>query len=98
MDGVVAPLDKICDLADKYDAMVMVDECHATGFIERQEKEHLRQRSNGKSRYYNWNSWKALGGAMGGYTTAKKEIIELRQRSRPYLFSNFSARNCWSIN
>jgi glycine C-acetyltransferase len=68
--------------------MVMIDECHATGFIERQEKEHLRQRSNGKSRYYNWNSWKALGGAMGGYTTAKKEIIELRQRSRPYLFSN----------
>jgi glycine C-acetyltransferase len=71
MDGVVAPLDKICDLADKYDAMVMIDECHATGFIERQEKGTLEAGVMG-SRYYNWNSGKALGGAMGGYTTAKK--------------------------
>ncbi|WP_295833724.1 glycine C-acetyltransferase [uncultured Winogradskyella sp.] len=90
MDGLVAPLDKICDLADKYDAMVMIDECHATGFIGEtgigtlEEKEVL-----GRIDIITGTLGKALGGAMGGYTTAKKEIIEiLRQRSRPYLFSN----------
>jgi len=90
MDGLVAPLDKICNLADKYDAMVMIDECHATGFIGEtgigtlEEKEVL-----GRIDIITGTLGKALGGAMGGYTTAKKEIIEiLRQRSRPYLFSN----------
>ena len=90
MDGLVAPLDKICDLADKYDAMVMIDECHATGFIGEtgigtlEEKQVL-----GRIDIITGTLGKALGGAMGGYTTAKKEIIEiLRQRSRPYLFSN----------
>ncbi len=90
MDGLVAPLDKICDLADKYDALVMIDECHATGFIGEtgigtpEEKGVL-----GRVDIITGTLGKALGGAMGGYTTAKKEIIEiLRQRSRPYLFSN----------
>ena len=90
MDGLVAPLDKICDLADKYDAMVMIDECHATGFIGKtgigtpEAKGVL-----GRVDIITGTLGKALGGAMGGYTTAKKEIIEiLRQRSRPYLFSN----------
>jgi glycine C-acetyltransferase len=90
MDGLVAPLDKICDLADKYDALVMIDECHATGFIGEtgigtlEEKEVL-----GRIDIITGTLGKAMGGAMGGYTTAKKEIIELlRQRSRPYLFSN----------
>jgi glycine C-acetyltransferase len=90
MDGVVAPLDKICDLADKYDAMVMVDECHAAGFIGATGKGTLE--AKGVMRRVDiitGTLGKALGGAMGGYTTAKKEIIELlRQRSRPYLFSN----------
>jgi len=90
MDGYVAPLNKICDLADKYDAMVLVDDCHAHGFI----GEH----GIGSSEYnqvlnrvdiITGTLGKALGGAMGGFTTGKKEIIEmLRQRSRPYLFSN----------
>jgi len=90
MDGYVAQLDKICDLADKYDAMVMVDDCHAHGFI--------GKTGRGTSEYCNvlgrvdiitGTLGKALGGAMGGFTTGKKEIIEmLRQRSRPYLFSN----------
>jgi glycine C-acetyltransferase len=90
MDGSVAPLDKICDLADKYDAMVMIDECHATGFIGKtgigtpESKGVL-----GRVDIITGTLGKAMGGAMGGYTTAKKEIIELlRQRSRPYLFSN----------
>jgi len=90
MDGLVAPLDKICDLADKYDAMVMIDECHATGFIGKtgigtlEEKDVL-----GRIDIITGTLGKAMGGAMGGYTTAKKEIVELlRQRSRPYLFSN----------
>lgn len=90
MDGLVAPLDEICDLADKYDALVMIDECHATGFIGKtgigtpEEKGVL-----GRVDIITGTLGKALGGAMGGYTTAKKEIIEiLRQRSRPYLFSN----------
>ncbi|MBD99767.1 MAG: glycine C-acetyltransferase [Verrucomicrobia bacterium] len=90
MDGYVAQLDKICDLADKYDAMVMVDDCHAHGFI--------GKTGRGTAEYCNvlgrvdiitGTLGKALGGAMGGFTSGKKEIIEmLRQRSRPYLFSN----------
>jgi glycine C-acetyltransferase len=90
MDGVVAPLDKICDLADKYDAMVMVDECHAAGFIGATGKGTLEAKGvMGRIDIITGTLGKALGGAMGGYTTAKKEIIELlRQRSRPYLFSN----------
>ncbi|WP_324067859.1 MAG: glycine C-acetyltransferase [Flavobacterium sp.] len=90
MDGLVAPLDKICDLADKYDAMVMVDECHAAGFIGATGKGTLEAKGvMGKVDIITGTLGKALGGAMGGYTTAKKEVIEiLRQRSRPYLFSN----------
>jgi glycine C-acetyltransferase len=90
MDGVVAPLDKICDLADKYDAMVMVDECHAAGFIGATGKGTLEAKGvMGRVDIITGTLGKALGGAMGGYTTAKKEIIELlRQCSRPYLFSN----------
>lgn len=90
MDGLVAPLDKICDLADQYDAMVMVDECHAAGFIGSTGKGTLEAKKvMGRVDIITGTLGKALGGAMGGYTTAKKEIIELlRQRSRPYLFSN----------
>jgi glycine C-acetyltransferase len=90
MDGLVAPLDKICDLADKYEAMVMVDECHAAGFIGATGKGTLEAKGvMGRVDIITGTLGKALGGAMGGYTTAKKEIIEiLRQRSRPYLFSN----------
>jgi len=90
MDGIVAPLDKICDLADKYDAMVMVDECHAAGFIGATGKGTLEAKGvMGRVDIITGTLGKALGGAMGGYTTAKKGIIEiLRQRSRPYLFSN----------
>ena len=93
MDGIVAPLDKICDLADKYDAMVMVDECHAAGFIGATGKGTLEAKGvMGRVDIITGTLGKALGGAMGGYTTAKKEIIELlRQRSRPYLFSNYLA-------
>ena len=90
MDGIVASLDKICDLADKYDAMVMVDECHAAGFIGATGKGTLEAKGvMGRVDIITGTLGKALGGAMGGYTTAKKEVIELlRQRSRPYLFSN----------
>jgi glycine C-acetyltransferase len=90
MDGLVAPLDQICDLADKYDAMVMIDECHATGFIGETGIGTLEEKGVlGRIDIITGTLGKALGGAMGGYTTAKKEIIEiLRQRSRPYLFSN----------
>ena len=90
MDGIVAPLDKICDLADKYDAMVMVDECHAAGFIGATGKGTLEAKGvMGRVDIITGTLGKALGGAMGGYTTAKNEIVELlRQRSRPYLFSN----------
>lgn len=90
MDGYIAQLDKICDLADKYDALVMIDECHSTGFI--------GKNGRGTHEYHNvmervdiitGTLGKALGGAMGGFTSARKEIIEvLRQKSRPYLFSN----------
>ena len=90
MDGLVAPLDKICDLADQYDALVMVDECHAAGFIGATGKGTMEAKGvMGRVDIITGTLGKALGGAMGGYTTAKKEIIEiLRQRSRPYLFSN----------
>lgn len=90
MDGLVAPLDKICHLADKYDALVMVDECHAAGFIGATGKGTLEAKGvMGRVDIITGTLGKALGGAMGGYTTAKKEVIEiLRQRSRPYLFSN----------
>jgi glycine C-acetyltransferase len=90
MDGLVAPLDKICDLADKYDALVMIDECHATGFIGTKGIGTLEEKNvMGRIDIITGTLGKALGGAMGGYTTGKKEIIELlRQRSRPYLFSN----------
>jgi glycine C-acetyltransferase len=90
MDGIVASLDKICDLADAYDAMVMIDECHATGFIGKTGRGTLEEkRVMGRIDIITGTLGKALGGAMGGYTTGKKEIVEiLRQRSRPYLFSN----------
>ncbi|NNK82648.1 MAG: glycine C-acetyltransferase [Flavobacteriaceae bacterium] len=90
MDGIVAPLDKICDLADKYDALVMVDECHAAGFIGSTGRGTLEEKNVlGRVDIITGTLGKALGGAMGGYTTGKKEIIDmLRQRSRPYLFSN----------
>ena len=90
MDGIVAQLDKICDLADKYDAMVMVDECHASGFIGKTGRGTMELKGVlGRVDIITGTLGKALGGAMGGYTTGKKEIIEiLRQRSRPYLFSN----------
>ena len=90
MDGLVAPLDKICDLADKYDALVMIDECHAAGFIGATGIGTLEAKNVlGRVDIITGTLGKALGGAMGGYTTAKKEVIEiLRQRSRPYLFSN----------
>ena len=90
MDGIVANLKGICDLADKYDALVMVDECHAAGFIGKTGRgtpEHCDVM--GRIDIITGTLGKALGGAMGGYTTGRKEIIEmLRQRSRPYLFSN----------
>ncbi len=90
MDGLVAPLDKICDLADKYDALVMIDECHATGFIGKTGRGTLEEKNvMNRIDIITGTLGKALGGAMGGYTTGKKEIIDmLRQRSRPYLFSN----------
>jgi glycine C-acetyltransferase len=95
MDGYVAPLDKICDLADKYDALVMVDECHATGFIGKTGRGTIELKNvMGRVDIITGTLGKALGGAMGGFTTGKKEIIELlRQRSRPYLFSNSLAPN-----
>ena len=90
MDGVVASLDKICDLADAYDALVMIDECHATGFIGETGRGTLEDKGvMGRVDIITGTLGKAMGGAMGGYTTGKKEVIELlRQRSRPYLFSN----------
>jgi len=90
MDGYVAQLDKICDLAEKYNAMVMVDECHATGFIGKTGRGSIELRNViGRIDIITGTLGKALGGAMGGFTTGRKEIIELlRQRSRPYLFSN----------
>jgi len=90
MDGTIAQLDKICDLADRYDAMVMIDECHASGFLGKtgrgtHEDRNVMDRVDIITGTYG----KALGGASGGFTAARKEIVEmLRQRSRPYLFSN----------
>lgn len=90
MDGLVAPLDEICDLADKYESLVMIDECHATGFIGEKGIGTLEEKGVlDRVDIITGTLGKALGGAMGGYTTGKKEIIDLlRQRSRPYLFSN----------
>jgi len=90
MDGFVAKLDEICDLADKYDAMVMVDDCHATGFIGKTGRgTHEYNNVMGRVDIITGTLGKALGGAMGGFTTGKKEVIDmLRQKSRPYLFSN----------
>lgn len=95
MDGYVAQLDKICDLADKYDALVMVDECHATGFIGKTGKGTIELKNViGRVDIITGTLGKALGGAMGGFTSGRKEIIDiLRQRSRPYLFSNSLAPN-----
>ena len=90
MDGYIAQLDKICDLADKYDALVMVDDCHSTGFIGRTGRgTHEHCNVIDRVDIITGTLGKALGGAMGGFTSGKKEIIEtLRQKSRPYLFSN----------
>lgn len=90
MDGTIAQLDKICDLADKYKALVMTDECHATGFIGKTGRGAVEYRNvMGRVDIITGTLGKALGGASGGFTSGKKEIIELlRQRSRPYLFSN----------
>ncbi|MCU0359533.1 MAG: glycine C-acetyltransferase [Bacteroidia bacterium] len=90
MDGFVAPLDKICDLADKYNALVMVDECHASGFIGKTGRGTIEAKNvMGRVDIITGTLGKALGGAMGGFTSGRKEIIDLlRQRSRPYLFSN----------
>lgn len=90
MDGYVAKLNEICDLADKYDALVMVDDCHATGFIGKTGRgTHEHHNVMGRVDIITSTFGKALGGAMGGFTSGRKEIIDmLRQRSRPYLFSN----------
>ena len=90
MDGTIAQLDKICDLADKYDALVMIDECHSTGFIGATGRgTHEYRNVMGRVDIITGTYGKALGGASGGFTAARKEIVDmLRQRSRPYLFSN----------
>lgn len=90
MDGTIAQLDKICDLADKYNALVMSDECHSTGFIGKTGRGvHEYHDVMGRVDIITGTLGKALGGAMGGFTAARKEIVDmLRQRSRPYLFSN----------
>ena len=90
MDGYVAQLDMICDLADQYGAMVMVDECHATGFIGKTGRGTIELKNVlGRVDIITGTLGKALGGAMGGFTSGRKEIVDLlRQRSRPYLFSN----------
>ncbi len=90
MDGTIAQLDKICDLADKYSAMVMIDECHSTGFLGKTGRgTHEYRNVMGRIDIITGTYGKALGGASGGFTAARKEIVDLlRQRSRPYLFSN----------
>jgi glycine C-acetyltransferase len=90
MDGTIAQLDKICDLADQYDAIVMIDECHSSGFLGKTGRgTHEYRGVMGRIDIITGTLGKALGGASGGFTSGKKEIIEmLRQRSRPYLFSN----------
>ena len=95
MDGTIAQLDKICDLADKYQALVMVDECHSSGFLGRTGRgTHEMRGVMGRVDIITGTLGKALGGAMGGFTSGRKEIVDmLRQRSRPYLFSNTLAPN-----
>jgi glycine C-acetyltransferase len=90
MDGTIAQLDVICDLADKYDAIVMVDECHASGFMGKTGRgTHEHKGVMGRIDIITGTLGKALGGASGGFTSASKEVIDmLRQKSRPYLFSN----------
>ncbi len=90
MDGTIAQLDKICDLADKYDAIVMIDECHSSGFLGKTGRgTHEYRGVMGRIDIITGTLGKALGGASGGFTSGRREIIEmLRQRSRPYLFSN----------
>ena len=90
MDGTIAQLDKICELADQYDAIVMIDECHSSGFIGKKGRgTHEYRNVMGRIDIITGTLGKALGGASGGFTSGRKEIIEmLRQRSRPYLFSN----------
>lgn len=90
MDGTIAQLDKICDLADKYGALVMIDECHASGFMGATGRgTHEHHNVMGRVDIITGTLGKALGGAMGGFTSARKEVIDmLRQKSRPYLFSN----------
>ncbi len=90
MDGTIAQLDKICDLADKYDAIVMIDECHSSGFLGKTGRgTHEYRNVMGRIDIITGTLGKALGGASGGFTSGKKEVVEmLRQRSRPYLFSN----------
>src|SRR5690606_34881314 len=90
MDGSIAPLDKICDLADKYDALVMIDESHCSGFIGKTGRgTHELFDVIDRVDIITGTLGKALGGASGGFTSGRKEIIDmLRQRSRPYLFSN----------
>jgi glycine C-acetyltransferase len=90
MDGTIAQIDKICDLAEQYDAMVMVDDCHATGFVGKTGRgTHEYRNAMGRVDIITGTYGKALGGASGGFTAARKEIVDiLRQRSRPYLFSN----------
>jgi glycine C-acetyltransferase len=90
MDGTIAPLDEIVKLAEKYNALIMIDECHASGFLGKTGRgTHEHHNVLGKIDIITGTLGKALGGAMGGFTSGKKEIIEiLRQRSRPYLFSN----------
>jgi glycine C-acetyltransferase len=90
MDGTIAQIDKICDLAERYEAMVMVDECHATGFVGKTGRgTHEYRNAMGRVDIITGTYGKALGGASGGFTAARKEIVELlRQKSRPYLFSN----------
>jgi glycine C-acetyltransferase len=90
MDGTIAQLDKICELADKYKALVMIDECHASGFMGKTGRgTHEHKNVMGRVDIITGTLGKALGGAMGGFTSGRKEIIDmLRQRSRPYLFSN----------
>ena len=90
MDGTIASLDRICDLADKYDAITMIDDCHATGFIgEKGRGTHEYRGVMGRIDIITGTLGKALGGASGGYTSGRKEVVGwLRQRSRPYLFSN----------
>src|ERR1044072_2672701 len=90
MDGTIAQLDKICDLADKYDALVMIDESHSSGFMGKTGRAvHEHCGVMGRIDIITGTLGKALGGASGGFTSGRKEIVEmLRQRSRPYLFSN----------